>query len=279
MKEFRNITLAVPEENFELIIAALMDFSILGIREDFDKLIITFDNAVWDENVKKELLEACAFIYPNISILSEDIISSQNWNEEWEKNVPVIDISPKIAITPEWKKHETSAQIPIIINPKMSFGTGQHETTRLIAKLMEEFVRPNQFWIDAGTGTGVLAIIAAKLGARKVYAFDNNSWAVENSIENVNTNNVQNIVSIEEIDVEEISLPQADGICANLYANLIKSNLPKFFDSLSQTHGLLLVSGILVYDSQEVIDEALKVGFQLIKTSQEAEWVAIAFSS
>lgn len=279
MKEFRNITLSVPEENFELIIAALMDFSILGIREDFDKLIITFDNAVWDENVKKELLEACAFIYPNISILSEDIISSQNWNEEWEKNVPVIDISPKIAITPEWKKHETSAQIPIIINPKMSFGTGQHETTRLIAKLMEEFVRPNQFWIDAGTGTGVLAIIAAKLGARKVYAFDNNSWAVENSIENVNTNNVQNIVSIEELDVEEISLPQADGICANLYANLIKSNLPKFFDSLSQTHGLLLVSGILVYDSQEVIDEALKVGFQLIKTSQEAEWVAIAFSS
>lgn len=277
MKEFRNITLSVPEEKFELIIATLMDFSILGIREDFDKLIITFDNAVWDDNVKQELLNACKYIYPDVSILAEDVISPQNWNEEWEKNVPVIDISPKIAITPEWKKHEVAAQIPIIINPKMSFGTGQHETTRLIAKLMEEFVQPNQFWIDAGTGTGVLAIIAAKLGASKVYAFDNNSWAVENSIENVHANDVENIVTIEEVDVDEISLPIADGICANLYANLIKENLPKFYKSLAQSKGILLVSGILVYDSQEVIDEALKIGFQLIKVIQEAEWVAIAF--
>jgi ribosomal protein L11 methyltransferase len=158
----------------------------------------------------------------------------------------------------------------------MSFGTGQHETTRLVSKLMEKYVQPNQFWIDAGTGTGVLAIIAVKLGAQSCYAFDNNSWSAENAIENVELNKVQDKIRIEEVEIDEVILPTADGIVANLYANLIIANVHKFADAL-KIGAPLLVSGILVYDKDEVISAAQNAGFKLLEFIQEADWVAIAF--
>lgn len=276
MKKFKNITISIPEEIFELAIASLMDFTVLGIREDYDKLIITFDDDIWTEEVKNELLKSLSQIYPQVKIEKEETISTKNWNEEFEKNVPLIKVSEKISIAPEWKKHESDSELTIIINPKMSFGTGQHETTRLISKLMERYVKPQQFWIDAGTGTGVLAILAVKLGAKSCYAFDNNSWSTENAIENVILNKVEDFVKIEEVEIDDIDLPRADGIAANLYANLIIDNVGKFSKALPND-APLLVSGILVYDKDEVISAAETAGFKFLEIIQEAEWVAMAF--
>ena len=276
MKKFTNITISIPEEKFEFAFAALMDFSILGIREDYDKLIVTFDNDIWNENVKSELINALKSINADVCIDKEDTIAAKNWNEEFEKNVPLIKVSNKISIAPEWKKHESDSEITILINPKMSFGTGQHETTRLISRLMEKYVKPNQYWIDAGTGTGVLAILAIKLGAKGCFAFDNNSWATENTIENVALNKVQNFIEVQEIDIEDFELPKADGIAANLYANMIIGSAEKFSSALS-TGSPLLVSGILVYDKDDVIKAVENNGFKMIEFIQEAEWVSIAF--
>lgn len=276
MKKFKNITISIPEEIFELAIASLMDFTVLGIREDYDKLIITFDDEIWTEEVKKELIRSLSEIYPQVKIEKEETISTKNWNEEFEKNVPLIKVSDRISIAPEWKKHESESELTIIINPKMSFGTGQHETTRLISKLMESYVKPQQFWIDAGTGTGVLAILAVKLGAKSCYAFDNNSWSAENAIENVILNKVEDLVKVEEVEIDDIELPFADGIVANLYANLIIDNVGKFSKAMPNS-APLLVSGILVYDKDEVISAAETAGFKFLELIQEAEWVAMAF--
>lgn len=276
MKKFKNITLSINEEFFELAIAVLMDFTVLGIREDYDKLIITFDYEVWSDEVREELLGSILAIFPQVKIEKEETISAQNWNEEFEKNVPLIHVSDKISIAPEWKKHESISELTIIINPKMSFGTGQHETTRLISKLMESYVKPGQFWIDAGTGTGVLAILAVKLGADSCYAFDNNSWSTENAIENVHLNKVEDKVKIDEVDIDDLELPVSDGIVANLYANLIIGNVSKFAQSL-KSGANLLVSGILVYDKDDVISAAESSGFKFCDIIQEAEWVAMAF--
>lgn len=277
MKEFKNITVSIPEEYFEMAIACLMDFSVLGIREDLDTLIITFDNSIVDNELTHNLLDALKQIYPNTEILSQELISPKNWNEEWEKNVPLIKISDRIDILPEWKKSESHAEIPIIINPKMSFGTGQHETTRLISKLMEKYCKPGQKWIDAGTGTGVLAILAIKLGATSVFAFDNNEWSIENARENVLLNNVENCIEIKEADIEEIELPFADGISANLYANLVISAFEKFYYSLVTNEGILLVSGILRYQEEEILFEAKCKGFELLDIIYEEEWLSAAF--
>lgn len=277
MKEFKNITVSIPDEYFELAIASLMDFTVLGIREDYDSLIITFDNSVANDELKTNLLDSLQHIYPNTKIISEEIISPKNWNEEWEKNVPLVKISERIDILPEWKRNESTAEIPIIVNPKMSFGTGQHETTRLICRLMEKYCKPSQKWIDVGTGTGVLAILAIKLGVKSVLAFDNNEWSIENARENAILNKVENLVDIIEADIEEIELPQADGITANLYANLIIYGFEKFYNSLVDNDGRLLVSGILRYQEEEIWKEAKRNGFELIEVIYEEEWLAAAF--
>ena len=277
MKNFKNISISIPEEKFDLAIAVLMDYPILGIQEETDKLIATFLDTEWTDEMRKELLQSLQNIDKNANILSEVFLNAQNWNEEFEKNIPVINISDRIAILPEWKKFEVSADIPIVINPKMSFGTGQHETTRLIAKLMEKYIKPDQFWIDAGTGTGVLAILAIKLGAARAFAFDNNEWAIDNATENFEINNVSDSIDLIEADIENITLPKSDGIVANLYANLVKNSLPKFYNSLASKNGLLLISGILIYDKEEVVKSAKEMNFELIDSLQESEWVSLAF--
>ncbi|OGU59657.1 MAG: hypothetical protein A2X64_04420 [Ignavibacteria bacterium GWF2_33_9] len=276
MKKFKNITISIPEEKYEFAFAVLMDFTILGIREDYDKLIVTFDDEIWNENVKTELLMALQSIHMDVFIEKEELIFSKNWNEEFEKNVPLIKVSDRISIAPEWKKHESESELTIVINPKMSFGTGQHETTRLISRLMEKYVQEGQFWIDAGTGTGVLAILAIKLGAKSCFAFDNHTWSTENAIENVALNKVQDYVEVQQIDIDEFELPKADGIAANLYANMIIGNAGKFAQALS-LGAPLIVSGILVYDKDDLIKSVEKNGFKLIEYIQEAEWVSIAF--
>ncbi len=279
MKEFKNITVSIPEEYFEMAIACLMDFSVLGIREDFDTLIITFDNAIVNDVLVHNLLDALQQIYPNIKILSQELISPKNWNEEWEKNVPLIKISDRIEILPEWKKSECTAELPIIINPKMSFGTGQHETTRLISRLLEKYCKTDHKWIDVGTGTGVLAILAIKLGAKSVFAFDNNEWAIENARENIILNKVEQFIEIHESDIEEIELPKSDGITANLYANLVIYGFEKFYNSLVENNGILLVSGILRYQEEEILYEAKGNGFELLEIIYEEEWLSAAFKA
>ena len=112
-----------------------------------------------------------------------------------------------------------------------------------------------------------------------IFAFDNNSWAVENTSENIILNSVESIINVAESDIDDYAFPTCNGIAANLYANLILSSLDKFYNSLKENKGKLLVSGILVYDEAEIIQKALSSGFRLIKKVQEAEWIALAFQA
>jgi len=142
---------------------------------------------------------------------------------------------------------------------------------------MESIIQPGSYWIDAGTGTGVLAILAVFLGADKVLAFDNNSWSLENAEENIISNKCNDKVELLNSDVTRIELPEANGIAANLYPHLLIPSLPKFYQSLFENEGDLVVSGILVYDAQTVIMKAKEAGFRHILTLFEDEWVAVHF--
>jgi ribosomal protein L11 methyltransferase len=141
---------------------------------------------------------------------------------------------------------------------------------------LEKYVQQGQFWIDAGTGTGVLGILAVKLGAKSCYAFDNDIWSVENTLENIVLNEVEDKMEVVQVEIDNVELPLADGIVANLFANLIIKSAPKFANSLP-IGAPLLVSGILVYDKDDVISAAENAGFRFAEIIQEAEWVAIAF--
>jgi ribosomal protein L11 methyltransferase len=279
MQNYINITCSLKEEFFDLVYSELEEFPFTGIEERYDEIIVTLPSELWNFENKKTLINAVRKYDENGSITSENSITDRNWNQEWEKNVKPVIINDRIVITPEWKKEEFNHEILLIINPKMSFGTGEHETTRLVCKLMEKNVKPGSFWIDAGTGTGVLAVLSVKLGAKRCFAFDNNSWSYENACENFELNGVSGFIDISEENIDKIELPKADGISANLFTHLILRSFNKFYESLKDSNGVLIVSGILIYDKDDIIKQADKSGFKLEEIIYEAEWVGFVFKA
>ncbi|ROL61880.1 50S ribosomal protein L11 methyltransferase [Bacteroidetes/Chlorobi group bacterium ChocPot_Mid] len=273
--QYINLTLSVPEEIYDLAYGVISDYRTRGIEEKFDELVITFDYDYFTAEIEADLLAQLRMIDNSISIKGKEIIEEKNWNAEFEKNSPVVVVNERIGIAPEWKLNELNTSLKIIINPKMSFGTGDHATTRLMCKLMEHSVKPDSNWIDAGCGSGVLAILAIKLGAKSVFAFDYDLWSVENTMENLILNDISNEIQVEHAKIENIKLPPAHGIVANMFSNLLIASMEKFYNSLKDSKGVLIISGILKYDKTDVIKSAESNGFKLINEIFEDEWVAL----
>ena len=280
-KKYIAVSITILEEDLEIGYAILSDFPFIGMEECLDKVIIYFEEKNWKDEVKNNLNNLLSPNLPDAKISNIEIMSEKNWNEEWEKNVEPVQISDNIVITPEWKSNNFNCKLKIIINPKMSFGTGHHSTTKMMSQMIEDFfvenVQPKNIWVDAGTGTGVLAIIAAKLGAKKIYAFDNDEWSYENAVENIKLNSVQSQVKITHSGIDEYNFPNADCICANMFLGLIIRSFPKFYNSLSSSDGILFVSGILLFDREELLKSAKENKFELISEKQELEWCCFKF--
>jgi ribosomal protein L11 methyltransferase len=275
--KYTNVYVKILEENCDLAYGLISDFKFTGIEERMDEIVISFNSKDWNTEVQLALQKELERADEDAMIYKIEEINEKNWNEEWEKNIPLIVVNENIGIAPEWKKDELKTKIKLLINPKMTFGTGEHATTKLVCRLMENLIKKDSYWIDAGTGTGVLAILAAKLGARKIFAFDNNEWSIENTHENAKLNAVEDKIKISQEDIDEIELPECDGIAANLFKNLLIPSFPIFMKALEKSNGDLLVSGIIKFDKDEVFNSALEAGFEKIEEIYEDEWVAYHF--
>jgi len=201
----------------------------------------------------------------------------KNWNEEWEKTIEPISAGG-FMVMPSWSKADLENNEPIIIDPKMSFGTGHHETTRLMLAMLSTENFQDQFILDAGTGTGVLAMAAIKLGGKKVVAFDIDEWSTKNGIENRKINQISDDMiefrtgNFDETIREEIF----DGILANINRNALLDMLPRFSAHL-QEDGFLLISGLLKTDEEYFCEKARQVGFNLLEKVVENEWIGLRF--
>lgn len=275
--KYINIKIDFPKELNEILLANLSYLPFLGLIDNDDNFIISFNIKDWNEEIQNLLQNTLKNVNENISFEVIEEIDEQNWNEEWEKEIPAIHIDNKIGIAPSWKMGELNEDIKIEINPKMSFGTGNHATTRLCCKLLSKQNIENEFWIDAGTGTGILAILAIQLGAKKVFAFDNNEWSFHNAKENFEVNKVSSKINLELYDLDENTLPKANGITANILAHVIIENITKFYDSLKESGGTFIASGILSEQEVDVLEAASKTGFKHIETIYEDEWCGILF--
>lgn len=272
---FTNLYCDIYEEHQEVAIAYLSDLPFKGIEQKNDQLIICFSKDDYNPSIKAEVESILRSAQPEAKISLVEDMEEKNWNEEYESRVQPVIVSERIGIAPTWRMDEIDSEIKIEINPKMSFGTGDHATTRLVARMMEGYVQPGEKWLDAGTGTGILAIVAEKLGASDIFAFDNNDWSINNSIENIELNSCKNI-RVEKADIEEIELENYDGIAANIFTNLIVSSMPKFSKALKRG-GPLICSGIMVYDKEKVIDSAKENGLAFKENITEDEWIALVF--
>ncbi len=276
-KAYINIFVSLPEESFEIAYGFISNYPITGIEEKIDEIIITIPEILWNDTVKRMLIEDLNKTSPDAKIIKEEIIYDKNWNEEWEKSISAIIINDRIAITPEWAIDQITNDIKLVINPKMSFGTGHHATTRMMCTFLENSVKLGSKWIDAGTGTGVLGILAIKLGASYVFAFDFDEWSIENTKENLALNNITTEIDLKLASILDIELPECDGIAANMYTHLLTPSFSKFKKALENTNGDLIISGVLIYDKSDIIKAAEKAGFVHIETMNVDEWIAVHF--
>jgi ribosomal protein L11 methyltransferase len=274
--EFIAIHIYVPEESQDILIGLLSSLDFSGIEQSQDEMTIIFNTSDYTDEIETYIIEAAKNNQIACNILNKDIILDQNWNKEWEDSLEPIIVNDTIAITPEWKRDEVHHPLTIIINPQMAFGTGYHPTTRMVCRELQEWVEPHSNWMDAGCGSGVLGILASKLGAKDIFAFDNDEWSVENAKDNAKLNSIDNM-KVEQADVFTLNLSPVHGIAANMYRNIILPNMTKFHAALNDSKGIMIVSGILAIDADEIIVSAIKHGFEHVKTLQEQDWVAITF--
>jgi len=223
---------------------------------------------------KPDMIET---ILKNDAIASHTIqtIAEQNWNAEWEKNFDPVFVDSKLAIVAPFHEKQSGFEQIITIMPKMSFGTGHHQTTWLMSQRLFELDLQNKDVLDMGTGTGILAILAEKLGARSVFAPDIDQWSYENAIENVELNGCKKI---------EVALG-CDTLITNKFfhiiiANINKNVLIKHFSVYSAsllTNGIMLISGFFETDKEDLIREAEKHGFIFDNVFEKEGWALIQF--
>ena len=201
----------------------------------------------------------------------------KNWNEEWEKNFQPVMVAGRCLIRAPFHDPDPDADFEIIIEPRMSFGTGHHESTYLMLEEILGLEFKNKTVCDAGCGTGILSILAAKKGALHVYGIDNIEWAHQNSIDNIAMNAVVNNVTVELGDIDLMSGKQFDIILANINKPIIIQNIPLFFRSLN-TGGLLIISGILQNDLQDILKDAENYFFSPVSSKIKNDWICVTLA-
>jgi ribosomal protein L11 methyltransferase len=206
------------------------------------------------------------------------IIEQKNWNAIWESEYEPVIVSDKCLIYSTFHQIEKSYPYQILINPKMSFGTGHHETTTLMIEHQLETNHQNQTVLDAGCGTGVLAIMASKLGANRLDAIDIDEWAVTNTLENIELNDCPHI-RVYQSDLQNAPLTEKYGIIlANINKNVLLQEI-KLYRQYLVANGVLLLSGFYEIDIADICEETQKYGFELVATKQKNQWVSLKFNS
>ncbi len=247
---------------------AAIDFDGFEERNDFIKAYT--DQQQFDEAEVKKIAEQFSLSYK----IKE--VPQQNWNAVWESNFEPVIIEDFVAVRAHFHLPISAVQHEIIITPKMSFGTGHHATTTMMIKQMRDIDFWNKSVFDFGTGTGVLAILAEKLGASSVLAIDNDEWSIDNSIENIGKNKCSNIKVEQRNDA---NVQQCfDVIVANINRNVILDNL-SFLSSGLNKNGTLLLSGLLAEDEGIVLAEAARYGLKHQGTQNLHQWSLLRFGS
>ena len=259
----------------EMLIAELSEHSFDLFLEHEEGFEASIDKDLFNEGNIAAIIDRYKGISPSISYQLQEM-EKKNWNEEWEKNYDPIIVSDQCIVRASFHKTEKKYLYDIIINPKMSFGTGHHETTWLMLKKQMRVEHIGKKVIDIGCGTGILAIMASKLGASKVHACDIDDWSVENSQENFGLNNCEDILCVQGT-IKNIPFPgMQDIVLANINRNILLEEMGEYSKLLNPA-GSLLLSGFYSRDCDDI--EAAAKGYGLIKISQDTkkDWAMMQF--
>jgi len=256
----------------EILIAELGETAFESFIETENGLSAYVQKELWNENILDDIqiLHSEEF---TISYTIEEI-EQVNWNEEWEKNFEPIDIDGICQIrAPFHEKNE--AQYDIVIEPKMSFGTGHHETTFMMAQHLLETDVTGMKTLDMGCGTAILAILAEMRGAQPIDAIDIDNWCYLNSIENAERNNCKHI-TVYEGDASLLVDQKYDLIIANINRNILLNDMQTYVNCLNKG-GLLLLSGFYEEDIPFIDASCTEKGLTYVKKFQKNNWVSLKY--
>lgn len=255
------------EEALDILLAELQDWPFESFEQTEKGLIGYIQQSFDSEEIHHQLVN-----HPLIFQASKEVIPHQNWNEAWESNFQPVEIGKKVRVRALFHASDPSFTHELVIQPKMSFGTGHHATTRLILEELVAQPPVGMRVLDMGCGTSVLGILADKLGAAAVDAVDNDLQCVENSIENKALNQCRH-VSVYLLD-EFKPDDTYDIIIANIQRNVLIEQMP-LYTKLSHPGTRLWLSGIMEHDKDAVMTCAKEQNFRFIKEKIQAPWVLL----
>ena len=260
------------ETGTEILLAELGETPFESFIETEEGLSAYIQKQYWNENVLEDIfiLKSSEF---KIEYTFEEI-EQVNWNEEWEKNFEPIEVGNSCYVRAPFHE-KTSAQYDIVIEPKMSFGTGHHETTFMMIQHLLETDLENKKTLDMGCGTAILAILAEMRGAKPIDAIDIDNWCYLNSIENAERNNCEHI-SVYEGDASLLNGKKYDVIIANINRNILLNDMQQYVDCLNEGATLLL-SGFYEEDIPAIDASCTEKGLKFVKKFDKNNWVALKY--
>lgn len=263
----------VPRDpGIEILLAELAELPFESFEETENGLKAYVRRSEWQEEL---LRQVSIFQNPSFKVeYHSREIPAENWNKKWETHFDPIEIDTRCRVrAPFHDKEEVSYDI--VIEPKMSFGTGHHETTHLMLKSILDMDLEGKAVLDMGCGTAVLAILSAMKGARSVDAIDIDHWSYVNSLENVKRNS-QEQIRVLEGDVKAIPEKKYDLILANINRNILLSDIPAYSEHLEEK-GQLLLSGFYKADSEMINRKCLEAGLHLKIQLEKNSWMAVLY--
>lgn len=259
------ISIQTPDNEIaEILIAELSELGFDGFEEGEQRLDAFIPEEMFKESALIQIIEKYALKF------EKRRIPKQNWNEQWEKNYEPVLVDSFCAIRSGFHHPIHHTKYEIIITPKMSFGTGHHATTYLMVAALEKLPLHQKNILDFGTGTGILAILSEKMGAKEILAIDIDDWSIENAMENISVNHCHRI-KLEKSDRLHSRI-LFDIILANINKNVIFNNLMEMKQHLTKD-GVLLLSGILADDLFAMRSKAEECSLHISEINERNNWI------
>ena len=269
-----NFTFSPKEPISEILIAELGNVGFESFVETENGVTAYIQKTDWNAEILADVFVLNSDEFSIEYNLNE--VPQTNWNAEWEKNFEPIQVDDLVSIRAPFHENP-NLKYDIVIEPKMSFGTGHHETTHMMVQHLLQLDLENKKVLDMGCGTGILAIFAEMKGAKPLDAIDIDNWCYENSVENVARNNCENI-SVYEGDATLLVDKKYDVIIANINRNILLMDM-KVYTNCLQEGGILLLSGFYEQDIPVIDAEVIKYGLKLEKFIQRNNWVALKYNN
>ena len=265
-------TITPKEPATEILIAELGSVGFESFVENENGLIAYIQQVDWNEHMLDDIY---ALKSDEFSIsFKKELIEQTNWNKEWEKNFNPIQVDDLVSIRAPFHENP-NLEYDIVIEPKMSFGTGHHETTHMMIQHLLDLDLNNKKVLDMGCGTGILAIFAEMKGAQPIDAIDIDSWCYENSVENCERNHCTHI-SVYEGDASLLKNKKYDLVIANINRNILLNDI-QIYSSCLNDKGVLLLSGFYKEDIPIIDAETSKYNLRLDKNIVRNNWVALKY--